>query len=68
MVQKIFIEGMSCGHCAARIEKALGGLEGVSSVKVDLKSKLAEVETTNLLPADKVKHAVDEAGYQVIAG
>ena len=46
MVKKVFIEGMSCGHCAARIEKALSQLEGVGSVKVNLAGKFAELFST----------------------
>jgi len=66
MVKKVFIEGMSCGHCAARIEKALGQLEGVGSVHVNLAGKFAEVETTKDLEDQSVLSAIDSAGYQLV--
>lgn len=66
MVKKVFIEGMSCGHCAARIEKSLAKLEGVSSVKVNLAGKFAEIETSKELDDLPVTEAIDAAGYQFV--
>ena len=66
MVKKVFIEGMSCGHCAARIEKALGTLEGVSKVKVNLTGKFAELDTAKELDDKTVLAAIDSAGYQFV--
>ena len=37
IVKKVIkINGMSCGHCQAKVERALAGLDGVKA-KVDLK-------------------------------
>lgn len=66
MVKKVFIEGMSCGHCAARIEKALGTLDGVSKVKVNLAGKFAELDTSKDLEDKTVLAAIDSAGYQFV--
>ena len=33
---EIKVKGMSCGHCAAAVTKALQNLPGVSEVQVDL--------------------------------
>ena len=66
MVKKVFIEGMSCGHCATRIEKALGQLEGVGKVKVNLAGKFAELETSQELNDKNVLAAIDSAGYQFV--
>jgi len=57
------IEGMTCNHCKMRAEKALQGISGVESVKVDLASKEAVV-TGNAERANLVKAVVD-AGYSV---
>jgi len=35
----LIVDGMSCSHCENRVKKALGALNGVGSVAVDLKSK-----------------------------
>ena len=66
MVKKVFIEGMSCGHCAARIEKALGQLDGVATVKVNLAGKFAELDTAKELDDKTVLAAIDSAGYQLV--
>ena len=66
MVKKVFIEGMSCGHCAARIEKALGKIEGVSTVKVNLAWQFAELDTSKELDDKTVSSAIDSAGYQFV--
>ena len=66
MVKKVFIEGMSCGHCAARIEKALGKIDGVSSVTVNLTGKFAELDTARELDDKSVAEAIDSAGYQLV--
>ncbi|SHI84475.1 CopZ family metallochaperone [Desulfosporosinus lacus] len=57
------IEGMTCNHCKMRAEKALQGVSGVESVKVDLASKEAVI-TGNAERANLVKAVVD-AGYSV---
>jgi len=66
VIKKVFIEGMSCGHCAARIEKALGTLDGVSTVKVNLAGKFAELDTSKDLEDQSVLAAIDSAGYQFV--
>ncbi len=60
------IDGMSCQHCVARVEKALQGVEGVESVKVDLASGKAVVTGKDLSAAALAK-AVTAAGYSVSA-
>jgi len=63
---EIEISGMACAGCSGAVEKALSGLEGVSSAKVDLAKKTAYV---NYNPAkvsiDGLKKAVEAAGYRV---
>ena len=59
------IEGMMCGHCTARVEKALGETRGVLSVAVSLEDKSATVEAKDKLKPDTLKKAVEAAGYTV---
>ena len=67
MMKKIMtIEGMSCGHCSARVEKALNALAGVSAV-VDLEKKQATVTLEQSYADDVLKQAVEEQGYTVTA-
>ncbi|NNM67745.1 MAG: metal-transporting ATPase, partial [Spirochaetales bacterium] len=63
----LVVEGMTCQHCVARVNKALTGVEGLAQVKVDLASGRAEVSVQN--PRDEldslIKSAVEDAGYSV---
>ena len=65
MKKTIAIEGMTCGHCVARVEKALKGLPGATGVKVDLKKNQAQMDV-GAASNDDVKNAVAEAGYTVV--
>lgn len=64
MKKKIFIEGMSCNHCVGHVTNALEGLEGVSSVEVNLEGKYATVETN--VSNEILKEAIEEEGYDVV--
>ncbi|KUO52665.1 MAG: heavy metal transport/detoxification protein [Desulfitibacter sp. BRH_c19] len=65
MTKKIFIEGMTCGHCAMNVEEAIKGVCGVKSVKVDIAGKSAIVELTHEVDDEKLKLAIEDAGYKV---
>ena len=55
------IEGMSCNHCKASVEKAIRGLENVENVEIDLGKKEAIVIGS---PSDEVvKKAVEDLGF-----
>jgi copper chaperone CopZ len=58
------IEGMTCMHCKASVEKAIKGVSGVTGVQVDL-AKNEAVVTGSAEMSDMVK-AVDVAGYKVV--
>ncbi|WP_026575937.1 copper chaperone CopZ [Bacillus sp. UNC438CL73TsuS30] len=58
--------GMSCGHCVNAVEGSVGALNGVSSVKVDLKAEKVDVEfNPNEVSLDKIKETIDDQGYDV---
>lgn len=66
MKKIIRIEGMSCGHCTARVKKALEGLAGISSVEVDLSSNTATIEADVTVTDAVLKEIIDDAGYDVL--
>ncbi len=66
MEKKLTIEGMSCGHCSARVEKALSTLDGATAT-VDLETKTATVTLSHEVPDADLKKAVEDAGYTVTA-
>ena len=58
------LRGMSCASCAARIEKALGALPGVSAVQVNLASERVRLQAPPGQLAS-LRQCIEEAGYQV---
>jgi copper chaperone len=66
MKKKILIEGMSCGHCVKHVKEALSELEGVTNVEVNLAAKSAVLEASVDVDDEKIKFAVDDAGYEVV--
>lgn len=58
-------EGFSCPSCVAKIEKQVGRLKGVESVKVHFASARVEVvHDPALVSADDLVAAVAKAGYK----
>ncbi|MBD3664949.1 copper-translocating P-type ATPase [Sulfitobacter sp. TSTF-M16] len=60
------VQGLSCGACAARAERALGAVPGVVSAQVNLSAETAVVEMSpqaGLLEA--LKTAAQNAGYPI---
>ena len=62
----ISIEGMMCGHCTGRVEKALKGVAGVSEVTVSLENKNAVVKASDEVTADTLRDVVANEGYEVV--
>lgn len=65
MKKTLLVEGMSCGHCEKAVKAALGELPEVKNVEVDLSTKKVVVEGEGLVD-DKLREAIDEAGYEVV--
>ncbi len=65
ITKEVFIDGMSCMHCAAKVEKALAALNGVSDVKVDLNGKRAIVKLKKEIDNATLKATVEDLGYTV---
>jgi copper chaperone len=66
MKKQIFIEGMTCGHCSGRVEKALKAVDGIVDAKVDLDNKNAIVEMNANVEDGVLKETVEDAGYDVV--
>ena len=57
----LHIEGMHCGSCAARIDKALRAVPGVTSAAVNLTTNMAQVEGSPDPAA--LLQSIEDAGY-----
>ena len=67
---KLRVLGMTCGHCQAKVEKALKGIAGVYSAIIDLPDGEAEIDfDDDSVTTDQLVAAVTKAGYAAkIAG
>ncbi|HTK56369.1 MAG TPA: cation transporter [Gemmatimonadales bacterium] len=65
---KLTIDGMSCGHCLNRVQKALGALPGVQVSSVQIGRATLEYDPAQYAP-EAIADAVTKSGYkaQVIA-
>ena len=59
------IEGMMCGHCEARVKKALEALPGVESAEVSHEKGEALVHLSGEKSEEALKKAVEEQDYTV---
>lgn len=66
MKKEIEINGMTCGHCQMRVEKALNAIPGVEA-KVDLKNRNAVVNMAEEVPDAVLMDAVRAAGYEPVS-
>lgn len=60
---ELSIDGMSCDHCTARVQKALEAADGVTAVTVRLEPGGATIEGEALDPETLVA-IVEETGYE----
>jgi copper chaperone len=65
-MKSITIKGMSCQHCVMAVTRALGALEGIQNVKVDLKTGVATYEEVKTVDHSLVAAAIKKAGYDVV--
>ena len=64
-LQSFTVEGMTCASCAARVEKALAAVPGVTSASINLATDTARVASSQNVPLATLQAAVDKAGYAV---
>ncbi|HWP51279.1 MAG TPA: heavy metal translocating P-type ATPase [Clostridia bacterium] len=67
MKKIIMVNGMSCQHCQASVEKALSAVQGVASAKVNLAKKTATVTLESEVADDTLMKAVSDAGFEPVS-
>jgi copper chaperone len=67
---RLKVGGMTCGHCASAVEKALRNQDGVRNATVHLDAGAAEVEyEESSVGPEQLISAIEEEGYEAaIAG
>ncbi|MPY88849.1 MAG: FAD-dependent oxidoreductase [Luteitalea sp.] len=57
------VEGMTCDHCAAIVQRALAGVPGVEQAEVSLPDKRADILAKDAAPEALVR-AIENVGYR----
>jgi copper chaperone len=60
---KYSVPAMHCGHCERAVKEEVSGVAGVTTVDVDLETKLVTVTGSSFDDAS-VRAAIEEAGYE----
>ena len=64
MENVIYVNGMMCPHCKARVEQVCKGIAGTVDAVVDLQAK--NVTVTGTADVEVLKKAIADAGYEVV--
>ena len=59
------VTGMTCAHCVSSVTEEVSELPGVTDVQVELESGRVTVTSDAPLGEDKVRAAVEGAGYSL---
>lgn len=57
------VDGMHCGGCTGRVQRALAGVPGVVDAAVDLADRSATVSAHDTVDPARLVEAVSDAGY-----
>jgi len=60
------VKGMSCQHCVMSVTKALGQLDGIKNVQIDLAKGEVRFDNTKSTTSDQIQKAITDAGYEII--
>jgi formate dehydrogenase gamma subunit len=66
MPSTIKVKGMSCQHCVMSVTKALGQLEGIKNVQVDLAKGEVRFDNPKEIASTQIQKAISDAGYEVV--
>ncbi|WP_449429994.1 heavy-metal-associated domain-containing protein [Pseudomonas putida] len=62
-MQVFNVQGMTCGHCAKAVTRAVQEQDAAAQVEIDLAGKQVRVQSA-ALAAEQILAAIREEGYQ----
>ncbi len=65
--KKMKVEGMSCKHCQAKVEKALLMVDGIKNVNVKLETKEVIISMDKFIEDEILNKTVTDIGYKVVS-
>ncbi|MEE8602883.1 heavy metal translocating P-type ATPase [Euzebya tangerina] len=60
------VEGMTCGSCAARVQRVLGKEDGVVDARVNYATGMAHVDVGPDVAEDRMQESVSRIGYELV--
>lgn len=65
MMKTIKIKGMSCHHCVKAVSRALGEIDGIEQVRVDLDRGEATFEEVTAVSMEVLRERIKKAGFEL---
>lgn len=65
MMKTIKIKGMSCQHCVKAVTRALGEIDGIEQVRVDLDRGEATFEEVTAVSMEVLRERIKKAGFEL---
>lgn len=62
---KVFVDGMLCGHCSARVEAGFNADKDFSA-KVNLEEKAAYLTSKRVVTEEEAKAVVEKTGFTFV--
>ena len=60
------VEGMTCGHCTAAVEKAIRALPGCLAAEANLEAKTVKIEyDAAKLSIETIRKAIEDEGFSM---
>ena len=66
--QVINVDGMSCSHCAKKVENSLKEIDGVVKVSVNLDKKEVIITSKFEIDASLLRKKIEDLGYKYLDG
>ncbi|HHW00915.1 MAG TPA: heavy-metal-associated domain-containing protein [Clostridiaceae bacterium] len=61
------VPSITCSNCSNKIQSALGSMQGVNNVAIDLKTQSVQVEyNPDTINPQEIKKEITTMGYEVI--
>ncbi|MFZ2445932.1 MAG: cation transporter [Syntrophobacteraceae bacterium] len=64
-MRTVKVKGMSCQHCVMAVKKALGEIEGIGEVSVDLAKGEASFDEKNPVDDGAIREKIKKAGFEI---
>lgn len=66
--QVINVDGMSCSHCAKKVENSLKEIDGVIKVSVNLDKKEVIITSKFEIDTNLLRKKIEDLGYKYLDG